>query len=98
MPLSWLVVASVPSGVQFGRMYWINEAKQKYYRATIARDLIGQLGVLKEYGSLQTARGRRIFQPVSTVFDGNEEISKVDKTRLRRGYRVAIDPLESLIN
>ena len=79
-------------------MYWVNEIERKYYRATVARDLIGQLGVLKEYGSLESARGRRLFTPVKTEFDGQEEISKVDKMRLKHGYRLASDPLESLIN
>ncbi|CAA6802094.1 MAG: Unknown protein [uncultured Thiotrichaceae bacterium] len=78
-------------------MYWIHEQDKKYYRARVACDLTGQLGVSKEFGSLKTARARRMFTPVSSRFAGAEELDKVNRDRIRHGYRVTLDPLEQLL-
>jgi hypothetical protein len=78
-------------------MYWINEKDRKYYRACVARDLTGQLGVSKEFGSLRTARARRMFTPVASPGAGLEELERVGKDRIRHGYRVTLDPLEQLL-
>lgn len=78
-------------------MYWEHCDKTKYYRATVARDLVGHLVVMKENGSLKTRNARRWLMPVATVAAGEEEITRLDKIRRRHGYRVKHDPLEQLM-
>ena len=40
-------------------MEWINPEKRRYYRATVQHDLLGFTVVVRDYGSLDTARGGR---------------------------------------
>ncbi len=78
-------------------MYWIHDQAQKYYRARVAHDLTGQLGVSTEYGSLRTARGRRRFIPTRSHIAADEKMQEVVKAREQHGYRLALDPLEHLL-
>lgn len=78
-------------------MYWENDKTNRYYRAVLSSGLVGGLVVLKDTGSLKTKRGRRIVYPVSSPSEGMEELDRLDKLRRKRGYHLALDPLELLM-
>lgn len=95
-PLCFPVIET-ERGILSPVMYWEHTEDRKYYRALIARDLVGHLGVMKENGSLTTARAQRRFKPVATVAEGEKELARLDKLRRRRGYHLASDPLQALM-
>ena len=69
-------------------MEWLNESKRRYYRATVERDLIGDLVVVQEYGSLDSARGNRIRRPVTDYREADKVLWGIGQKRASHGYQM----------
>ena len=69
-------------------MEWLNESKRRYYRATVERDLIGDLVVVQEYGSLDSARGNRIRRPVTDYQEADKVLWGIGQKRASHGYQM----------
>ncbi len=67
-------------------MEWINPEKRRYYRATVKHDLLGFTVVVRDYGSLDTARGGRQVDIADSTQDADRLMVQIGKVRLRRGY------------
>lgn len=67
-------------------MEWINIEKRRYYRTTVKHDLLGFTVVVRDYGSLDTARGGRKVDIVDSMQEADRLVQRIDKIRLRRGY------------
>lgn len=67
-------------------MYWINTKTRRYYHVNVARDLFGDLLVVRTTGSKDTRRGRVMSYPVSSNIEADEMIEKVCRERDRHGY------------
>ena len=67
-------------------MEWINPEKRRYYRATLQHDLLGFTVVVRDYGSLDTARGGRQVDIADSAQDADRLMQRIGRVRLRRGY------------
>ena len=67
-------------------MEWTNPEKRRYYRATVQHDLLGFTVVVRDYGSLDTARGGRQVDIADNAQDADRLMVQIGKVRLRRGY------------
>lgn len=78
-------------------MEWINPNKRRYYRATVQHDLLGFVVVVRDYGSLDTARGGRKVDIAASQQDADRLLNVISKARIRRGYLPApYSPLKFL--
>ena len=70
---------------------WINNEKRRYYRVLVYKDLLGDLILMRQWGSLDTARGGSKVELV----DGAEAVARllggISKQRLKRGYALTED-------
>jgi hypothetical protein len=67
--------------------YWINDAKARYYRAAIVRDLFEEWVLITAWGGLHSHRGNMRSTVLASYEDGIERIAALDKRRRQRGYR-----------
>ena len=67
-------------------MEWINPEKRRYYRATVQHDLLGFTVVVRDYGSLDTARGGRQVDIADSAQDADRLMQQIAKVRRRHGY------------
>lgn len=67
-------------------MYWVNDEERRYYQAYITTDLLGDLVVVRNYGSLDTARGAIKTSAVNNQEEAKELLGEIAKTRKRHGY------------
>ena len=72
-------------------MEWINLKSRRFYRVSVYRDLLGDLVIVKDSGSLDTARGRRMIEVAESRDQANCIVEKIDKTRLSHGYKKLMD-------
>ena len=65
---------------------WIHAEKRRYYRAFTETDLLGNMVVVQDYGSMDTARGGRLTRIAKDSEDADKVLRSIGKIRLRHGY------------
>jgi hypothetical protein len=66
---------------------WINREKRRYYRAIFQRDLLGDLILVRSWGSLDSNHGRVQHEIVDSQDTGALKLAEIDKVRVHRGYQ-----------
>lgn len=66
---------------------WINKEKRRYYKVMVYRDLLDDLVVLRNWGSLDTARGGTKIEIVDHQ-QAMELLVKIGKQRVKRNYEI----------
>ena len=67
------------------RMYR-NPVKRRYYLLWLHQDLLGDWCVMRQWGSMDSHRGRMTQQPVDTEQAGKQTLDREDGRRIQRGY------------
>jgi hypothetical protein len=65
---------------------WINQSKRRYYRVILQNDLLGDLVIIRSWGSLDSDRGQVRKEIVDSESDGIMKVQEIEKRRLYRGY------------
>lgn len=65
---------------------WINYENQRYYTAQLVQDLFGDWTLVSCWGGLHSHRGGMRVTRMPSREDGHQEIRKIAKRRLQRGY------------
>lgn len=66
---------------------WIHHDRRRYYRIYVFRDLLGDLVVVRSFGSLDTQRGRVVNTVVPDHFEASSHvIRRLDLLRSKHGY------------
>lgn len=68
------------------QLYWINNTKNRFYRAIFERDLFGDLTLITINGSTNSARGGTRVKIFNTAREGIKALRELKKLRKRRGY------------
>jgi predicted DNA-binding WGR domain protein len=66
---------------------WINKKKRRYYKVMVYRDLLNDLVMMRNWGSLDTARGG-IKTEVVDHDQAVELLVKIGKQRIKRNYEI----------
>lgn len=69
---------------------WINKEKRRYYKVMVYRDLLDDLVMMRNWGSLDTARGGTKIE----IVDHQQAMSllaKIGKQRIKRNYEIVED-------
>lgn len=67
---------------------WVREADRRYFQAGIKEDLTGQWGLLTSWGSLDSDRGNKAFDPCNTREEAVERLIDCAIVRKRHKYRI----------
>lgn len=65
---------------------WINHEQRRYYRVHLLTDLLGDLVVVRDFGSLDSQRGRVVTTVVSDHAAAIHFIDELNTLRRRHGY------------
>ena len=68
---------------------WINKKSRRYYKVLVYKDLLGDLVLVRNWGSLDTARGgikTELIDPQQV----NHLLAAIEKKRIKRNYE-AVD-------
>ena len=68
---------------------WINKKKRRYYKVMVYRDLLNDLVLRRNWGSLDTARGG-IKTEIVDQQQAADLLVKIGKQRIKRNYE-AVD-------
>lgn len=68
------------------QMEWVHTEKRRYYRASAEIDLLGDMVVVQDYGSLDTARGGRLIRIVRDLEEARRVLISIGSVRARHGY------------
>ena len=66
---------------------WINKKNRRYYKVLVYKDLLGDLVLMRNWGSLDTARGGMKTELVDQQQAMNLLV-KIGKQRIKRNYEV----------
>jgi hypothetical protein len=64
--------------------YWLSSSR--YYSATVTRDLLGDLVLVRRWGGRCNARGGEAIARLTDWEEGAEALRLLDRRRLSRGY------------
>ena len=67
-----------------------NPAKRRHYLLWLHQDLLGDWCLMRQWGSLDSHRGRMVQQRVDSEEAGRLEMAREDRRREKRGY-VAVE-------
>lgn len=70
-------------------MLWINQEKRRFYRVVVQKDLLGDLVLIRYWGSLDSSLGGTKTELVKGD-DIDGLLLEIDKLRTRKGY-VSVD-------
>ena len=70
---------------------WINLDNRRYYNALLQPDLFGEWSLMRNWGSLDNARGQVRIETVSGPQTGLRKITDIHMRRLAHGYRLVAD-------
>ena len=68
--------------------YWVNATKRRYYRLYIVKDLLGDLCIVRTWGSLDNPTGAHLTHSLLDPVDFERQIKKIIQQRQRRGYQL----------
>ena len=71
------------------------ETKEKYYTAIVQKDLFGQWVVFCQWGAKNSRHGGKKTIPVESFEMGVEQLEKIGKKRLSRGYEKSTNDMSS---
>ncbi len=66
------------------------QTEQRYYIATLEKNLFGEWEVRKYWGGRGTRLGGKQTLPVPTYEEGKQHMQKVEKERKQRGYTLCL--------
>ena len=67
---------------------WVNTAAQRYYRLRVQRDLLGDLSMIRTWGSTRHAKGGMKADCVLDRTTVSQRIEAINKRRRRHGYHL----------
>ena len=67
-------------------LLWINKEKQRYYRATLQRDLLNDLIVVQSWGGIGSRRGGMKNQFFADLAQVRAYVKRLHSRRLKHGY------------
>ena len=65
---------------------WEHKATRRYYEARMVRDLFGEWQLMRVWGGIGSARGALRFAPLAEPGAFADELARIDKRRVKRGY------------
>lgn len=68
-------------------MRWLNEEKRRYYKVFVYKDLLGDLVLLRNWGSLDNAKGGIKTEIVDSK-NIEDLLTNIEKKRLKRNNRL----------
>ena len=66
---------------------WINKESRRYYKVLVYKDLLGDLVLMRNWGSLDTARGGIKTELVDQQ-QAMDLLAKIGKQRIKHNYEV----------
>ena len=68
------------------RARWEKQIATRYYEARLVRDLFGAYQLMRVWGGIGIARGAIRFYAVTGPAAFVDELARIDKRRVKRGY------------
>ncbi len=71
---------------------WVNQKKRRYYRVRIYLDLLNDIVIAREWGSLDSNRGGSLNSILSDKNKCEEVLESISKKRKSRNYEIMNQP------
>lgn len=77
-------------------MLWVNQEKRRYYKVLVYEDLLGDLVFLRNWGSLDNARGG-VKTEIVSLQEAEDLLVNIEKRRLKRNYKPVTSKPDSVL-